>query len=439
MKIFRQGKLAALVATVVATGFAGTTSAHDMVPGKAQTQPILIANADLHTVSHGVQTNTDLLFQDGKILKIANDLDENPQQLPANTKIIQASGKQVYPGLLAMATHVGLVEVEAVRSTNDITEVSMTNPDLHAHVAFNADSEIIPTLRSNGITHVQVYPDGKLLMGQSSLLNMDAWNWQDALTQADTGLHINWPSIAVRKAWWITKTPEEQRKSTKKLHKKLTDFMQTAQAYFEAHKAGLTQKKDSRWDSMLPVFAGQKKVYVHADDRRDIQDSIRFFAAYNIKPVIVGGTDAWQIADYLAANDISVVYTAPYGIPERDGEAFDLGYKGASLLQQANVTTAIAINSSWSVRDLPFAAGMAVNFGLTQQQALHAVTLAPAKIMGVDDRLGSLDEGKSATLIISSGDILDFATHKIESLYIDGREVDLNNRHQQLYNKYSQH
>ena len=125
--------------------------------------------------------------------------------------------------------------------------------------------------------------------------------------------------------------------------------------------------------------------------------------------------------------------------PERDGEAFDLGYKGASLLQQANVTTAIAINSSWSVRDLPFAAGMAVNFGLTQQQALHAVTLAPAKIMGVDDRLGSLDEGKSATLIISSGDILDFATHKIESLYIDGREVDLNNRHQQLYNKYSQH
>lgn len=434
MRNFKRCLLAAVVSTVSATAYA-----HDMVPGKTQSQPILIANGDLHTVSHGVMKHTDLLFQDGKIVKIAADLDENPQQLPANTQIIQANGKQVYPGLLAMATHVGLVEIEAVRSTNDIREISLANPDLHAHVAFNADSEIIPTLRSNGITHVQVYPDGKLLLGQSSLMNMDGWNWEDALTQADTGLHVKWPSVAVIKAWWMSKSPEEQRKASKKVRAKLNGFMQAAQAYYDADEAGLAQKKDSRWHGMLPVFAGKQKVYVHANDRRDIQDSIAFFAKYGIKPVIVGGADAWRIADYLADNNISVVYTAPYGIPSRDGEAFDLAYKGASLLNQAKVNTAIAINSSWSVRDLPFAAGMSVNFGLSKEDALRAVTLAPAKIMGVDDRLGSLEEGKSATILISGGDILDFATHQIESIYIDGRKVDLNNRHKQLYNKYSQY
>lgn len=424
---------------LMASGISSLVVAHDMIPGKPQSQPILVANGDLHTVTSGVLKQTDILFQDGKIVKIAAGLDENPQQLPSNTQIVSADGKQVYPGLIAMVTQVGMVEIGAVRATNDIKEISLTNPDLHAHVAFNADSEIIPTLRANGITHVQIYPDGKLLLGQSSLMNMDGWNWKDALTMADTGLHIKWPSIAVNNAWWMTQSPAEQRKASKKLRKKLSHFMQVAKAYSDAELAGLTQKKDSRWHNMLPVFSGKQSVYVHANDRRDIQQSIAFFAEYDIKPVIVGGMDAWQVADYLAKHDISVVYTAPYGIPTRDGEAFDLSYRGAAALNAANVPTAIAISSSWSVRDLPFAAGMSVNFGLTQEQALRAVTLTPATIMGVDDRLGSLEEGKSATLIISSGDIFDFATHNVESMFIDGRAVDLNNRHKQLYDKYSQH
>ena len=434
MKLFTQCLSAAVVSLTSVV-----VLAHDMVPGKPQSQPILLANADLYTVTQGVLPNTDLLFQHGKIVKIAANLDENPQNLPENTQVIDASGKQVYPGLLAMVTHVGLVEVEAVRATNDIREISLANPDLRAHVAFNTDSEIIPTLRSNGITHVQVYPDGKLLLGQSSLMNMDGWNWEDALTQASTGLHVKWPSAAVIKAWWMSQTPEAQRKASMKMRTQLNDFMQAAHAYYESNQANLTQKKDSRWHGMLPIFSGQRDVYVHANDRRDIEDSIAFFSTYGIKPIIVGGMDAWQIADYLAANEISVVYTAAYGIPERDGEAFDMAYKGAAILREAQVNTAIAINSSWAVRDLPFAAGMSVNFGLSKAEALRAITLAPAEIMGVADRLGSLEEGKSATVVISSGDILDFATHQIEAMYIDGRLVDLNNRHRQLYNKYSQH
>ncbi len=422
-------KSALMGAACVATA---SVMAHDMVPGKAQTQPILLTNGTVFTISDGTKKDTDILIVDGKIAKVGQDLSAS------DAKVIDLAGQHVYPGLVALSTQLGLVEIGAVRSTRDLKEVSNTNPDVNARVAFNVDSEIIPTIRSNGVSYAQVYPDGNLLMGQSSIMNLDGWDFDDATVAASTGLHIKWPATRVSKGWWVSATPEQQKKAAMKKLKDLADYFGKAQAYFDAEKAGINRGKDSRWDAMIPVFEGERDVYIHANDERQIEQALMFSKLYNIKPIIVGGEDAWRMADELAAKQIEVIYTAPYGIPSRDKERYDQLYAAPAVMAKAGVPFAIAIDSTWPVRNLAFAAGNAVTFGLDKDQALKAITLDAAKIAGVDDKLGSIEPGKAATLVISKGDIMDFIGHDVKMMLIDGREVDLNNRHKQLYNKYKQ-
>lgn len=407
--------------------------ANSIVPAQTQKAAVLLNDATLHTVSNGVLESTDLLMVDGKIAAIGKDL-----VAPAGATVVELQGKHVYPGLIALANQLGLIEIEAVRATDDTREITDTNPDVRAQVAYDAQSDVIPTVRSNGISYSLVFPSGSLLMGQSSLMQLDAWSWQDATVKAGVALHINWPNASLLSSPWNPKKPEDLAKQNAEALQKLYDYMAQAKAYADAKKAGVVTALDSRWEAMIPVFSGERAVFAHAEDVRQIRQAIALADKYQLKLTIVGGRDSWRVADELAARKVPVIFGAPFGIPERDDEAVDIAYATPAKLAKAGVTFALSIGSFWDSRNLPFGAGQAAAFGLDKEQALAAVTLNAAKIAGVDDKLGSLEVGKAATVVVSEGDILDYRSSKISQMWIDGRAVDLDNKQKQLHEKYQQ-
>uniref|UniRef100_A0A486XVC8 Amidohydrolase-related domain-containing protein n=1 Tax=Rheinheimera sp. BAL341 TaxID=1708203 RepID=A0A486XVC8_9GAMM len=427
-------KLALSLCAVVAGSLTTATAwAHDMVPGKAQTAPLLLTGLTVHTVTDGVKTDSDVLVVDGKIAAVGKDL-----AVPTGATVLALDGKHLYPGLIALANQLGLVEIEAVRATDDTTEVTQTNPDIKARLAYNADSEVIPTIRSNGFAYSLVYPSGSMLMGQSSLMQLDAWNHQDAVVADGAGLHIRWPNASTLGSRWNPKPADEVRKANAEQLEQLQQYFKDAKAYYEAEKAGLNNGLDSRWHEMLAVFDGKRPLFVHADDERQIRQAMALASEYQLQLTIVGGRDSWRLANELAAAKVAVIYTAPYGLPSRVDENYKQAFVVPKVLQDAGVQYALSLDGFWDTRNLVFAAGQAISFGLTPEQALRSVTINAAQIAGVADKIGSIEVGKAASLVVSEGDIFDYLGHKVTHLWIDGRAVDLNNRHKQLHNKYQQ-
>jgi len=409
-----------------------TAVATDIVPGAKQTNPILIKGGTLHTVTAGTKENHDMLIENGLISKIGQNL-----TAPQNSKVIDASGKRVYPGLIGLSTNVGLVEIGAVRSTRDSNEVGRATPEVQAHVAYNVDSEIIPTIRSNGITHVQIAPGGSGLNGLSSLMQLDAWTWENALVKANTGMHLRWPSVGINKAWWETRTPEKQKEANQKAFKQFKETFEQIKAYAKSRKENKAQAIDLRGEAMLPVLAAEIPVFVHADDYRQIEQAVHFADAEKLKIVIVGGRDADKASKLLKDRNIAVVFTAAWGRTWRSDEAMDRAFSTPAMLAEKGIKYSLAIESNWPVRNLAFAAGQSMAYGVPADTALESITLSPATILGVDDKMGSLTEGKQANIVISAGDLFDHLTHKVEALFIEGREVNIDNRHKRLYRKYS--
>ena len=421
--------LSLLAATVLAAT-ATPVAAHNISPGAAQQGPILLQGGTLFTISDG-RIQGDLLVEGGKISAIGSNI-----TVPEGAQIIDIAGHHVYPGLIALDTTLGLVEIEAIRATIDTRETGQVTPEVSTHTAFNADSEIIPTVRYNAITHAQVVPQGSLVNGNSSLMNLDGWNHRDALTRADVGMHITWPAVGVSSSPWERRSPQEQREAQQQARELLNTTFTTARAYHGAQQAGTQQREDVRWEAMAGVFDGSKPVFVHANDRRQISQVLSFADEQGIDIVLVGGRDAWYMADELAERNISVIFGDAYGLPGRVDDAYDTAFATPAKLAAAGVDFAIAYPGYWDTRNLAFAAGHAVAFGLDYDTALYSVTLGPAKMMGVDDQLGSLEVGKSASLVVSKGDILDPLTHSVEYMFIDGRQVAMTSKQRQLWEKY---
>lgn len=422
-------------AVLAATLFTTTTAAtaHDMVPAGPQTEPVLLQNGTVYTITNGVLENADVLFDDGKIVAVGTDL-----EVPAQAQVIDITGKHVYPGLIALDTTLGLVEIGAVRASDDQNEVGAITPEVSGHIAYNPDSEIIPTVRYNGVTHAEVVPQGELIMGRSSLLKTDGWTYEDSAESLNVALHVNWPRAGLNTAWWERRSPAEQRKANAEALQRLKDAFTEARAYYDAKLAGETNGTDLRWEAMSDLFTGTIQLFVHADDKRQIEQAVEFSKEYGFDLVIVGGRDAWRVTELLATEQVPVIYGAMYGLPTRDDEPYDQAYRTPALLAQAGVDFALAYPGYWDVRNLAFGAGNSVAYGLDREAALAAITLKPAQLMGVDAELGSIEVGKNASLIVSDGDILDHREHGVELMFIDGGRVDLNNRHLQLYNKYKQ-
>ncbi len=410
--------------------------ASDELPAPAQSQPVVLRGATIHPVSGPEIPAGEIIFEHGKITGIGRDL-----PVPDGAKIIDVTGKHIYPGLISAHTVLGLTEVQSVRGSSDVTEVGAVNPNARAQVAINPDSELLPVARANGILTALAVPktaDG-LISGISTLIHLDGWTWESMTVKADVGLHVFWPDLRIDRDPRYPQTPEEQQKQIDARQRHLQDTFDSARAYQKGLEAGGNELADVRLAAMLPVLKGDMPVFVHAADVRQIEAAVRWAASERLKLVIVGGQDAWRVTDLLKQHDVPVIVSPVNALPLRRWEAYDTAYANAGKLQAAGVRFCIANDGSdfeaAHDRNLPYQAAQAAAHGLPRDEALKSVTLYPAQILGVGDRLGSLEVGKDATLIVTTGDPLEIMT-QVEAAYIDGRPVDLSNRQTRLYDKY---
>lgn len=404
--------------------------AQNPAPAKPQSETILIMNGTAHLGNGQVIENSAIGLENGKIIMIADAtrirLDKSKYK-----RTINAAGKHVYPGLIDCNSTLGLTEIDLVRSTRDFYEVGQMNPNVRSVIAYNTDSKLIPTVRSNGVLLTQVTPAGGTISGQSSVVEMDGWNWEDAVYKMDEGIHLNWPQMYIYKS-----TPDNEENQRIRMQKGLDEiesFFRDAKEYAAENPPA---EKNVRFEAMRGLFDGSKKLYVHCDYVKEILAAVDLCKRYSIKMVLVSGADAWKVSDVLKNNNVSVIVVKTHSLPPREDEDVDLPYKLPYLLKQAGITFAITADGSWQGRNIPFQAGTAAAYGLTKEEALTSITLDAAKILGIDATVGSLEEGKDATLIISSGDVLDMRTSNIENAFIRGKEIDLDNVQKQLYRKY---
>ena len=408
----------------------GNLSFSQNTPASKQSESILIVGATAHLGTGEAIENSAIGFENGKITFVgkADAVDKS-----TFTKVINAEGKDVYPGFIAPNNQLGLVEIESVRATRDDREVGFINPSIRSIIAYNTDSKVTPTIRSNGVLLSQVTPLGGLIAGQSSVVQLDAWNWEDAAVQTDEGIWLNWPRYYTWTGWWAE--PGEI-----KMNDNYNDQIQTIKDYFREAKAYATAKpsteKNLKFEAMKGLFDKSKTLYVKVDFSKAMMEAVNFAKAADIKVVLVGANDAWMITDFLKTNDVPLIISQTHRLPSREDEDVDMPFKLPAILEEAGITYALMIQDMWQQRNLPFQAGHAVGYGLDYEKAVQSISLNPAKIMGIDEAYGSLEVGKSATLFISKGDVLDMRTSTVEQAFIDGRDINLNNKHKVLYEKY---
>jgi imidazolonepropionase-like amidohydrolase len=407
------------------------------VPGKPQERPIALVGATVHTVSGADIENATLLFDDGKIVAI-----EQKVNLPGNTEVIDVKDKHIYPSLIDAFTNVGLVEIESVRATRDQAETGSINPNAKAQIAFNPDSELIPVGRSNGVLVLLSAPTGGLISGTSAVMQLDGWTWEEMTLKGAAGVHISWPrTTPVREFASVEPDPIDQDKRKSAIDN-IRQAFADARAYYQAKKAaspGQDEPKfDARWESMIPLFDGKLPIIVQADEIQQIQAAVAFAAKEQVKLILLGGYDAPHCTELLKQHDVPVIIAGVHRLPQRNGEPYDHPFTVPRRLHEAGIRFCISgAENPWSVRNLPYHAGTAAAHGLSKDEALKAVTLYPAQILGVDDRVGSLDTGKEATLLVTDGDVLEIPT-QVEMAYIQGRKVDLSDRHKRLWEKYKE-
>jgi len=375
---------------------------------------------------------------DGKITAVGNNV-----SIPAGAQTINAQGKQVYPGLILSSSNLGLVEIGSVRATTDVREIGEMNPDVRSIAAYNVDSKVINTLRSNGILLANIVPDGSFLTGTSSVVQLDAWTPQDAVYKKDQGVHLVMPSLLPRPTGRFGGFPKgsgpnaEQTDPVKEgLDKieKLKSFFREAKAYLVEPKHDQTNLK---FESVKGLFDKSEKFYVHANTVKQMLVALDFVKEFGFDMVIVGGSDSWQIADLLKQNNVSVILNQMHSLPTAEDDDVDQPYKTPAMLQKAGVTFAINDEDEQNRgRNLMFNAGTAATYGLDKEQALQAITLNAAKCLGIDKQTGSIEVGKDANIIISDGDILDMRTSQVTDAFIQGRQINLDNRQKQLEERY---
>jgi imidazolonepropionase-like amidohydrolase len=410
-----------------------TKSIAQPIPAENQKEAILIINAKAHLGNGKVIESAAIGFENGKLTLVA---DVNTVKIDASKykKTINATGKHVYPGIIAPNTPLGLIEIPAVRATVDNVEIGNMNPSVRSIVAYNTDSHVPPTVRSNGILLAQIVPSGARISGQSSVVELDAWNWEDAAYKIDMGMHLRFPSIN-NASFDFTQGTISMRKNERYTQEmtELESFFKEALAY---SKIDNPTSKNLKFEAMKGVLSGKTTLFIHADLVKEITEGVLFGKKFGCKTVIVGGKDSWMSTDLLKTNNIAVVLSEVQDLPSRNDDDIDQPFKTPAMLKAAGVQFCMSVSGGWQTRNLPLMAGNAVGFGLAYEDAISAITSDAAKILGIDATVGTLEVGKDATLIISEGDILDMRTSKVKQAFIRGKDIDLDNKHQQLYRRF---
>ncbi len=429
-------QLVAAIGMLIASSL--TASASDQIPGAPQKKPIALVNGVIHTLTGEPIQEGTLVFDKGVITEIGPRM-----QPPAGADVIDLKGKHVYPSMIESHSQLGLTEFGSVRATHDFAEAGQFNPNVSAHKAVNPDSELIPVTRANGVLIAVSAPNGGLVAGKASVMQLDGWTYEDMTLKADAALVINWPRTSSgggrrRGPPSANATPEPPAESPLKT---LRDLFDQARTYNKARTANPDgQKFDSRLASMLPVVEGKIPILAVADRADQIQSAVAFGVEQNVRMIIFGGYDADQCAELLRRYNVPVIIDAIHKDPRRDHDDYDAAFTLPDRLRRAGVKFCISgsgRSETWNTRNLPYQAATAAANGLPYEDAIRSVTTWPAQILGIADRVGTLEKGKDATIFVSDGDPLETET-KVSAAWIQGRKVDLSNRHTQLYEKYTE-
>lgn len=417
--------------------FAKSYAQDNILPAAKTDSSYIISNATVHTGNGKVLLNHSILITEGKIMFVYANANADVSSRTAKTRTIDATGKHVYPGLILPDSDLGLKEIAgAVRGTNDYREIGELNPSVRSIVAYNTESRVINTLRANGILLAAVTPQGGYISGSSSVVQLDAWNYEDAAYKTDNGIHINLPSLVARQG--RRRGGDNEGDAMKAAYEKIDElktFFREAKVYFNAPTHAATNLK---FEAVKNLYDKKQKLFVHCNAVKEMLVAVDFAKEFSFDVVIVGGNDSWQIADLLKQNNIAVILNPMHNLPISQDDDVDQPYKTPYLLQKAGVLFCINDDHGEArYRNLPFNAGTAAAYGLTKEQALQAVTLNAAKILGIDTKTGSIEVGKDANIVISNGDILDMRTNIITDAFIQGRKISLENKQTQLYEKYN--
>jgi imidazolonepropionase-like amidohydrolase len=409
----------------------------NVYPAKENKGVIFIKNGTVHVGNGQVIENGTIKISDGKIAEVGINV-----TIPAGGAIVvDAKGKHVYPGLILAASQLGLVEINSVRATVDHTEIGILNPNIRSVVAYNTDSKVVNTLKSNGILMANIVPQGGTVSGSSSVVQLDAWNWEDALYNADGGMHMNMPSLFFRPSPFAaflglpeTRNAADFVKEGLARIEEVKNFFREAKVY---HKETIHTVVNLKLEATKNLFDKKQKLFVHCDIVREMLVAVDFAKEFGFDVVIVGGSESFLIPDLLKQHNIAVILGQRHSLPTTPDDDIDLPYKSATYLQNAGVLFAINDEDGQTRgRNLPFNAGTAAAYGITKEQALTAITLNAAKILGIDSKTGSIETGKDANIVISEGDILDMRTSIITHAWIMGRQVSLEDKHKQLNDRY---
>jgi imidazolonepropionase-like amidohydrolase len=383
----------------------------------------------IHTGTGTVISQGTLLIENKTIVAVLDG------QAPIDTvkyPSIWVKGQQVYPGIIAPNTSLGLLEIELVRSTRDNIEVGELNPHVRSIIAYNTDSKIIPTVCINGVTTAQIVPQGGLVSGQSSVVALAGWNWEDAVLATDNGLHINFPRLNNHNL--PENIAKEQALNVALQLEALQKLFDDAVAYKNSNNTTINLKLAA----MQKAISKQQKVFIHVHFIKEIIEAVLFIEKNNLDGVLVDAEDAYLAIDFLKLHkQIPIILGSTHSLPNRADAALNQACETPLLLQQANIEFCLQ-HTNWSgnQRNLPFVAGSAAACGLPPEKALQAITYNTAKILGIDKWVGSLAVGKLANIVISQGDILDMATSKITTIYIEGKSIPVKNFQNTLAEKY---
>jgi imidazolonepropionase-like amidohydrolase len=420
-----------------------------------QDDSFLIRGATVHPVASAEIQNGSVLVRDGKIVGVGRNL-----AAPKGTRIVEGKGLHVYPGMIDSGTQLGLAEISSVRESVDTGEIGKFDPQLRAEVAINPSSEHIPVARANGITAAITLPmasggdgggrrgggGGSIITGQAALVHLDGWTWEEMDVKKSAAMAMRFPSIisgggrfgggdlppdiAARFSYTETKKNYETEL------RELKEFFEEARRYQKAKGANLKGfKTDLKFEAMLPVLEGKVPLVVMASRERAIRDAVQFADQQKVKMIIADPRELGKMGPELKARNISAILGPTLALPLHDDDPYDAAYTLPGQFYKAGVKFAFGSFNNEFSRNLPYQAATAVAFGLPYDEALKAVTLNPAQIWGVSDKMGSIEEGKAADLLITDGDPLEAKT-QVKQLYIKGKTVDLTNKHTRLYEKY---
>ncbi|RKY87874.1 amidohydrolase [candidate division KSB1 bacterium] len=397
----------------------------------------VIKNATIVTVTGPIIEKGAVIIDGNKITYVGRF-----PSIPEGAEVIDAEGLYVYPGMINSYTTLGLTEIGSVRETNDAREVGDFNTFIKASSAINPSSVHIPITRVNGITTALTVPQGSLICGYGALINLYGWTIEEMILEDKAVMVVNFPR-STPFAYFREPTKEEKKKAAEKAKKqieKMENLFEKARLYYKAKKsyeAGELKTPppvDMTLDALIPVIKGEVPLLIGVSNEKDIKEAVKVVNNVKVKAIFTGVNDGWKVADLLAKNKIPCLVGSVLSVPGNK-DPFDAGYANAGILNKAGVKIAFVTGGASDARNLPYHAGMSAAYGLPRDEALKAVTIYPAQIFGVDDKIGSIEVGKIANIVVTDDDILEMRTH-IKYLFINGKNVPLKSKHTELYEKY---